>query len=109
MKAAYKELSEILAEQEDLTKKTREVPKEKFAQQSNKLQLDQHNLRRDLAKSARNTPDAAAPEVRKPIDEAGKHMEQAAKAVERDRQADGVKQQEKAEESLKQARRSSRS
>ncbi|HUT01874.1 MAG TPA: hypothetical protein VM031_05430 [Phycisphaerae bacterium] len=103
MRASHKELSEILAEQEDLTQKTQNAPKEKFAQQSRKLQLDQHNLEKDLEKTAQNVPEAADPEVRKPIDQAEKHMAQAAKALEKNQQKEGVKEQKKAEDSLKKA------
>jgi len=103
MKDTHDELSDILARQEKLTEKTRDVPKEEFPKKSDPLQLEQRNIEKDLEKTTENMPEAADQEVRKPLEQADEHMENAEKSMEADKQPEAVQQQEKAEESLKQA------
>jgi len=103
MKASFQELSDLLARQEELTQKTRDVPQEKFPDKADDLQLKQHDLKKDLEKTAENMPEAADQDVRKPMEESGEHMDEAEKALDADKQTPAVAEQEKAEEALKQA------
>jgi len=103
MRDSYEDLSDLLARQEQLTQKTRDVPKDQFEKKSDPLQLEQRNLEKDLEKTTQEMPEAADRDVRTPMEQADQHMENAQQEMDADKQSEAVAQQQKAEESLKQA------
>jgi len=102
-KASYEDLEEILARQEELTNQTRQTPREQFDEKSDKQEVEQRNIERELSNTRQQMPEAASEEVQQTLKQAEQHMEKAAEQMQQDSQQPAVKQQEQAEEALKQA------